>query len=140
SPFHMPKDLFNAFPSQRGDLLSEITTAAADEPRKSLRAPLLKGSDRLWHAFQTKVLSPNQKEQILDSIDSFDTISFKAMLLAINTEVSPTIKAKLLQILFKKIKQEGPKAEFKAIKASVLALIKNENNSIVLTNALILSP
>jgi hypothetical protein len=136
SPLHMPKDLFDAIPNQRGENVS----FPLNKKEWKDKNPLPVGSENLWHAYQKKKLSDAQSELALDSIDSFHTISFKSLLLAINKENNQANKAKLLFILFNKISEEKPKDEFNRIKAAVLTLIREEKNSIVLTNALILSP
>jgi len=97
----MPKDLFNAFINQRGEI---IPSARVIINRRIV--PKRPNSLSAWDSYQNKTHSLFTRSASLDAIENSKLISFNNLIQAARTEHDEELKSQLLYLLFKKSKEE----------------------------------
>lgn len=135
---HMPKDLFNAFPNQRGDVASKVIVSMIEnKPGKALHA---KSSRTLFASYQDKNHSVFSRSDSLDSIEDLSPIGFKTLLKAIHTEEIDELKSQLLYLILEKAKKENmSKKDWRNLKSISLSALHDSFDPRVIVNALLLS-
>ncbi len=132
-----PKDLFNAFPNQRGDIIQ--TMPNADTVNISNKAHKDANNSDLWASYHDPKSSFVDRATYLDSIDAQHSIGFSALIAEINTENNSELKSKLLYLVIKKIKEEDiSKDDWSHLKKIVLRLLHDSSEPKTLVNVLVL--
>jgi len=134
----MPKDLFNAFPNQRGDSIppSEAPILASELST----TPRAKNSDVSWAIFQNKQNSVFSRSASLDAIEDSKSIEFEALLQSIGTESVDELKSQLFGLLIQKAKEnQMSRQNWNDIKTISINALHDSFDPRVVINALRLS-
>lgn len=134
-----PKDLFNAFPNQRGEIppvLAE-TYLTAHIPFKSNRD----NGRRLWDLYKKYPNQLSQQLNYLDEIEDLSDITYSELIDDINSESNNEVKTKLLFLITQKIKtkEEFEKSDWVNLNSTLTVLLTENHDSRVIVNSLMLN-
>jgi hypothetical protein len=102
NPTQMPKDLFNAFPYQRGEIPPILSEYIFFEPNPIVS---LVSNDRIsWQSFKNANQSISEKLYNLESIININAVSFHELIEALKIENDVEIKTRLLYLIQSKFK------------------------------------
>lgn len=111
----MPKDLFNAFPNQRGDRTPVSNIRLIEN--NTISTQNSKRSQELFALYQDKNKDRYSRSTALDALVEANSIAFQALLIAAYNEEDNELKGQLLYLLFEKAKKENvSKKDWRSLK------------------------
>lgn len=134
-----PKDLFNAFPNQRGEIppvLAE-TYMTANIPFKLNN----ENGRLLWDLYKEQPNQLSQQLSYLDGIEELSDITYSELIDAIRNESNNELKTKLLFLITKKIKtkEQIGKSDWVNLNSLLNVLLTENYDSRVIVNSLMLN-
>ena len=134
----MPKDLFNAFPNQRGDAVTNAV--ALNVENKQSKARQNKSSQALFEFYQDKDQSTYSRSASLDAINEPNQIKFKTLLKETRTEDVDELKSQLFYLMLEKAKKENiSKEDWRSLKSMSLSALHDSFDPRIIVNALLIS-